>query len=355
MELNYYLSPIKKLLRERFPKGSIFESVHFLHEGSVDISADFFLLSVSPKEDCTFAIQCRNFLYRLFPRFEVAICDCGSLISGKTKKDTESALNFVYEQLSSFGKPIILLDSRDFLLGLRMYLGMNAGEISILSNKLDFEGIQIADLKESRNSLFNFLDLQTYLVSEDSVNLVIERGDSVIRHGQLIGNRFFVEPYLRTSKALFVDLSVLGGSVVDNCETGSANGIDAHDLCQYSYYHGRSDVSNFMLFSRTALGELASREVYYADIVAQSVWHYIVGRGHETIFKENSPDYKSYHVGNIHDDVEFCFYEDVVASIWWVKIENKENSKVIASSKEEYRQMLNGEVSERIVRAISYI
>ncbi len=351
-ELQYYLTQVDCGV---FASGTLGANV----KGFTDIEdlshVDVFLLSIPDARGDGFSMQVRKELYSLFPHFNVSICDLGCLKIGNSLSDTLHSYRFVSEQIRRIGKLLLVLDTHCFvdLLALNQENNLSAKTV-IFNNSFRYptfsgESTHLLSLAGSSTS---FIGLQNFLSSQEDYSQAADANITLYRLGEVIEHTKSIEPVLRDTSSGFASLAVLERSTDFKVSGGSVNGISIHNLCQLFYYAGRSRSMNLFVIDGSSFCR-ATSEGYLASLIAQNAWQFLLGRAQVLAFDKSANSYKSYYISHFHDDVDFCFYEDLALKIWWLEISIGTSTSVIAATYDDYKKMQDGEIPKVVAHALS--
>ncbi len=351
-ELQYYLTKVD--CGEYLP-----DSLGYIISAFPDIldfeSFDIYLLSIPSFSDNGFSTQIRKELFSLYPHFKLKICDLGCLKIGNNLSDTIHSYNYVYEHIQRIGKVLLVLNAHCFTELLKINKTNNSNSKTVIFNN----SFYYPTFEETKNNLLPFstqhsafVGLQNYLSSQDDYVQASSKNVITYRLGEIIESPKSVEPLLRDASAGFASLSVLEKSTEFKILGGSANGISIHNFCQLFYYAGRSGSMNQFVVDGNSFLRSTSENLM-ASVIAQSAWHFLLGKSQTLIFDKSINTYKSYYISHLHENVEFCFYEDLKIKIWWLEISIDTCNIVIGASYEDYKKMQDGEIPKLVAHTLS--
>lgn len=351
-ELHYYLNPVDTA--EALPRTLGSEVVR--PSDDIDYtSINVFLLSIPDDKNREFSALVRNELFALYPHFCVSICDLGSLKIGDTIKDTLHSFRYVSDFVTEMGKVLLVLDT-NFITDLLplMNLKQSSRKCTALTNSFNYPAHLncSVNLLKSKTHPDAFVGLQNFLSSQNDYLKADQANVLIHRLGEIIESPKSVEPVLRDSSSCFLSLSILERSNEFLIKGGSVNGVSTHNICQLSYYAGRSSSLTHFFTDGNSLCKSQSDSLT-ASLISQIAWNFIFGQSQKLHFDKTSKTYKSYYVANFHDDVDFCFYEDTSLNIWWLEITIAENTYLISTTSEDYKKMQNGEIPKYVSHTIS--
>ncbi len=301
-------------------------------------------------------------LYRVHPKLK--IIDLGNLRIARTVKDTYFALRDITAFLLENGViPVTIGGSQDLTYGQFLaFRGRKPGvRLATLDARLDMGNLDeqvkpgsylVPILAAGRDSLFHYANLghQNYLVDPSDVDYLQERHFEVIRLGIIRKSTGLIEPVLRDTHLLSLDISSVKQSDAPGSDSPSPNGFSSEEICQIARYAGLSDqLSAFGIFNINPTLDLNEQT---AHLAAQVIWHFLEGfsgRQPENP-AENKQDFKKFIVRLNDMDTDIHFFKSIRTGRWWTSVpagENKGSSLFLASSYEEYRKACNQELPDR--------
>lgn len=305
----------------------------------------------------------RSELYRLYSPGKIQLCDLGNLKTGKTVKDTYSALTEVIYNLLINEIAIILIGgSKDLIIPVcnsyekgKKYFSLCTAESRFClndNNSTSQAESYLSYLIENNRKLFNYSNIgfQSYYNSVENINYIQEEFESV-RLGMARTFIFQNEPYIRDADFFAVDISAIKGSDAPGTLNAPVNGFYGEEICQLSRYAGLSDkVSIFGIFEFDPKKDKKNKT---AELSAQMIWYFIQSFYNR---KNEYPDsvikkFKKYIVSidGISDPVNF--YKSTKSGRWWAEVNyavrNDERSKLIACSYEDYIKATRNEIPNR--------
>ncbi|MDR1698929.1 MAG: formimidoylglutamase, partial [Prevotellaceae bacterium] len=196
----------------------------------------------------------RKQLYGLRGNFNIRIADLGNLKKGKGLNDTFYALRDVVAELTEKRIiPVVIGGSQD--LTFPMYNGLKErGEtinVTVVDSRIDlgdggtdFNSHSFLQpvIDDAQLDQFEPLAYQNYFVSEDTLTWLKKRqGDAGVRLGIARQKLPNIEPYLRDTDLLSVDMSAVRQSDAPGNALVTPNGLFAEEAAQLMLYAGYSD------------------------------------------------------------------------------------------------------------------
>ena len=279
--------------------------------------------------------QVRESFYKLFDHFEddFEIYDLGTIHPGDSYQDTTAALTNSTEYLIKKNiVPIIIGGSQD--LTFSIYEAYKNLELLINLATLDQEfdlGDKDLELKENgwlshilmdkACYLFNYSNLaaQGHYIPSSQFKLFDELYFDVNRLGVISDDIKTVEPVLRNSDFLSLDLNTIRNADFSASTLDLVNGVSSYDACKIARYAGISDkLSCFGIFNldTTKLNSVSS------DLLAQLIWYFVDGYSNRKgdFPKGSKKNYKKFRVTNEELDNELIFYKSHKSARWWMEV-----------------------------------
>ena len=376
MEAEYYFEPVKTSLIKSVQRdgktGRLGNSVDFCKKGRKISFTDIDVAIIGVEgcvnspgnkgcEKAPDAVRSKLYELRSFDR-DIRIADLGN-IKGKTANDKLIALSEACSYLlENLVIPLIIGGSQDYTMAFANALSghKEAWTLSVIDSTIDHSG-DTADLTSSSflTRLFeehkekvegiNMIAVQKYLYSPDQEKLIIENNFDLLRLGEIKGESIRnVEPRLRDSDILSIDVSSVKKADMPAQAGAMPNGLFSHEICQLAWYAGISDrLKLFGLFELNP--EEDDEHGNGVALSAQVLWHFIEGI---TLRFNDYPmrDIETYSIYIVHNedvDMDIRFFNNPQNDRWWVEVPDK-NSKVIMScSKEDYDNALKNELPEK--------
>jgi len=314
--------------------------------------------------------EIRKELYKLFPgNWPVSVVDLGNISPGNTIEDTYFALG---ELLSYLIKnkiiPVIIGGGQDLTYAnYRAYDKLEQTvNIVAVDNKFDLGTIEDELTSQSYlskivmnkpNNLFNYSNIgyQTYFNSQDELDLLDSLYFEAYRLGEVSSSIQLVEPILRDTDIVSIDLSSIKRAEAPANNNATPNGFTGAEICAISRYAGISDkVTSFGIYEYNS--KLDSKN-QTAQLISQMMWYFIEGvnyRANDYPFglKDN---YKKYIVP-IEDQI-LNFHKSNKSGRWWMEINLNENNKfkrhaLIPCTYQDYISATNQEIPDRWIKTL---
>jgi hypothetical protein len=309
----------------------------------------------------------RKQLYQMYVgNWKLKIIDLGDVEQGDEVSDTayvfRTVLNYLY---SKSIVPIILGGGQDFTFyqyraydGIKYMVNLSTADHKFdLGNSdlpLDAQSFVGKMITSEPYNLFNYCNLgyQTFLSSLEEINLMERLFFEAVRLGELKQDFKKVEPMLRDTDLLSIDMYSVKSSEIGDASHKSVNGFNSLELCQLSRYAGMSDkLSSFGVYELQALFPSES----LIHLVSQMLWYFIEGyslRLNEKVTEE-SAHFVKYSVPI--DNEILIFLKSEISERWWIKIPNENNNvskpSLLACDKQDYLDATASILPERWLKA----
>jgi arginase family enzyme len=303
----------------------------------------------------------RKELMKLAGFEQLKIIDLGN-IKGNGFRNKISALADVVPFLLENGiVTVVLGGSQHYMHPLSVLVaGQNKITVSVADSKVDmvignedyssinFMGAMVEELGDRLSQCF-LIGTQRYFIPQSTEIYINHNIFENIRLGNIRGEQFkAVEPFLRDSDVLGIDVSVVRSIDMPAQKGVMPNGLFAHELCQLTRYAGISDNMKLMgLFEMNPDSDSAGEPG--ASLMAQGVWHFLDGVAHRYFdYPVVSVDnYDKYVVFMDDLDSDITFYRNAINNRWWVKIPTSEGENIISCSEEDFKMAQANEFPDR--------
>ena len=378
-----FLTPVSKTVlahREVLPNGVLGKNIRvYANTGELlDLeNVKFAILGVKEnRSDVDFIgeeicfDEIRKSLYSLYPgNWPYSIIDMGDIEKGESVQDTHFAMKTVMEELLKKEiTPLLLCGSQDLAYSqYRAYdFSGNMVNITNIDSKFDlgdadqpmtntsFVGKIIVD---KPYGLFNYSNIgyQSYYNSPEEIQLMEKLFFDGYRLGEVTADITLVEPILRNSDMVFLDIGTIKSADLSYKNSSSPNGFDGREICAISRYAGISNkVKSFGIYELKDFKNSKSA----AMLIAQIFWYFIEGfsfRVSDDDFS-NETHYVIYKVP-LENDV-LIFKKSNKTGRWWMElpffsnINNKlKRETLLPCTYDDYLSACNQEMPERWIKA----
>lgn len=317
----------------------------------------------------------RKEFYKLYNHFgDLKIVDVGNIKCGKTINDSYFALKYVLDYFVSNNIFVIILGGSNDI-AYANYLAYESLNklinITCIDSTIDISEkdkcssdsyINNIILKKP-NFLFNITNIgyQTYFNN----NKVLKVFDSMFFDAYRLGvaqeNMDEVEPSIRNSDIVNIDLSCIKVSDSPGNFKLSPNGFTGNEICKLSRYAGSSDrVSSLGIYEYNPLND---KNFITAKLIAQMLWYFLEGYDNRTKESPRTSDhFIKYHVSSNLFEKNIVFYKSRLTSRWWMEVECPDilkrkfnNCYVVSCSYKDYLTACNNELPDRWIQVYKKI
>jgi arginase family enzyme len=287
-------------------------------------------------QDCESAPdEIRKEFYKLFRwKNEVSILDLGNLKLGQTVEDTYAILSDILAYLlEQKVVPIILGGSNDLAFANYQAYSKMEKVVNIVAvdskfdlgdekNSISSEGYLNKIVLQQPNYLLNYSNVgyQTYLNSNDDIELMKQLFFEVYRVGGLRKDMDEIEPIVRNAEMLALDISAVRQSDAPGNANASANGFYGEEACQIALFAGLSDkLSSFGIYEYNPLLDYNTQT---SQLISHILWYFIEGflhRQNDMLFKDHDQYFR--HAVPVTNALhELIFYQSKKTGRWWLEI-----------------------------------
>jgi len=370
-----YLQPVDDIILEEiasFKTNRLGNEVSFHTNNNIpEITDDIKIAIISVSEDRNAVNNkgtgndfnsIRKELYRLYKgNWNTNIIDLGNISQGNTIKDTNYAVEeIIYALLKRNIIPIVLGGSQ--ALTYPIYRAYDKLEQMVnlvaVDSKFDLDDIDAPlnsrnylskIIMDAPNNLFNFTNIgyQTFFNSQEEIDLLDKLYFESYRLGSVNKDIKIVEPILRDSDIVTIDINALRFNEAPANNNTTPNGFYGEEMCAILRYAGLSDkVSSIGIFEYNPILDNRNQT---AQLIAQMMWYFIEGvnfRTYEYPFKSKK-EYIKYIVPI--DDEVINFYKSNISDRWWMEIKDNITKKetLIPCSYQDYIEANNQNIPDK--------
>jgi len=279
------------------------------------------------------ADKIRSQLYRLYTHnVGIKVADLGNVKRGETRQDTQIAIKQVIGGLALRNTLAVLIGGGQDL------TFANYAAYEVLESSVNVAVVDaVIDMGEFRDNLsehnylskmvihkpsylFNLsvLGYQNYLNDPENLLLMDRLYFDALRLGELRQDMRLVEPILRQSDLVSIDLNATRNS--DLPGTGQPNGFTGEELCRICRYAGLSDnCSSLGIYNYQSEADLHQQG---AMLIAQMIWHALDGLANRV--KEfplmDKPAFYEYKVQLSDRSEHITFFKSKKTEKWWMNV-----------------------------------
>ncbi len=306
----------------------------------------------------------REELYRMHcwhPHLRIG--DMGNVMQGASLTDTRAALKMQLREMMSLGKKVVLLGgSHD--LTLQQYDVFKEREeiidftiIDMLADVAEGNGSSYDDylmtaLTASPNFVrhFNLIGFQSYYVNPNLIETLDKLRFDCVRVGMAREEIEQLEPAIRASHLLSIDMNAVRYSDAPANRMASPNGFFGDEMCRLTRFAGMStQLRSFGIYGY--MPELDQNNLT-AKLIAQMLWYYIdgvsVGKNEASV--DDLEQFLEYRVAN--SDVEALFIKSKRTNRWWMQMPD---GHFIPCTHKDYLIAAHNDIPERWLREMERI
>lgn len=305
----------------------------------------------------------REFLYELVAHTNLTpfIADLGNLKIQDTFEDTATLLSTIIAELRSKDITSIVLGGGKEL-GESIYDGFKKEsnlDISYIASDVPLlEGQILHNICHTSNhNLFNInvIGHQAHFVPQLALDTLAKLNFEQCRLGKLKTQYEIVEPLLRNTDLLFLDLNALKHSDSPGNHQASPSGMDGDLACKIAWYAGASDqLKNFSIFEANPDMDIRNQT---SKVTAQILWYFFDG------FDKKSDDHPNKHLEFLKYRCHFedkmpdvVFYKSKLSGRWWMEVtimKNQKNQlKLVPCTYEDYLETTKGTFPDLYLRTL---
>lgn len=234
------------------------------------------------------------------------------------------------------------------------FLGGNKNMAAALA---DTHGLRVTyisnalPLAEEIKDGYNYIGFQRHLCEYKALKYVEEFCPDSLSLGQMKSNGHLLEPLLRDTEVLYVNLNVIRSAELPGCETSWPSGLNTEEICQIAKIAGSSGRLKTVILDFAGLQESPAQ--CETKLMAEFFWYLLEGI---TCKQHDHPAVNtniSEYVVNMADfDTELIFVKSNITQRWWLRIQDNESFPYLSCAQEEYQLSIQNEIPERLLRHI---
>ncbi len=376
MDLNDYFNPVslEKPAIHLIPHDLSFSRKIKIHTADHKIQkiSDFDVAIIGVPDDKNAFIKgsadapdaVRSKLYQLASiNRKTKIIDLGNLKQTANSNDTYFALRDIITELTEKSVIALLIGgSQDLSYGVDLALNKKNSMYSFLSidARLDL-GFKEKTIS-SRNYLdtilpnkdprfFNYTNIghQTYFTPDRLKDMIDKKGYESLRLGYVRSNLSAIEPQIRDTSFLSLDMSSVRQSDAPGVTLPSPNGFFGQEICQLARYAGAApELKAFGVFELSPENDINGHSSHLA---AQTIWYFL--EGVYIRIKENPQiaGATKFIVTLESAGQDISFYKSLKTERWWLEIPAinpiTEMNYLISCNYEDYQMASSNEIPER--------
>ncbi|MCF8378497.1 MAG: formimidoylglutamase [Bacteroidales bacterium] len=291
------------------------------------------------------------------------IIDLGNLKITSNISDSYFALRDVFTEITEKNLVLIVLGgSQDLATGITKAFEnySDIWSVTSLDSRLDLNsgkeilssGNYLSHLLKHKNSKklnFNNIGHQVYFTPNSLLDKFEKKGQSSSRLGNIRDNIASMEPILRDTDVMVVDLGVVKQSEAPGASSPSPNGLTGYEFCQLLRYAGASSKMKALLMSEF----IPDRDIneQSSHLIAQAIWYFIDGLSLKKVENPHDKGCKKFIVSNSSSEQNMIFIKSNSTNRWWMEISGKEKNKnknlLFSCTYEDYQMACINEIPDR--------
>lgn len=289
---------------------------------------------------------------------DVSIADAGNMVLGETVEDTYSALITVLSELLEAGKKVILIGgSHDLTLAQYKAFQKNKKliNLTVIDANIDLQEEEATSdqgfLYELLTGKDNFVEqyvhlaFQSYLVNPVILQTLERLRFDCVRLGLITEDIERVEPDLRNTNLLSIDVQALRQAEMPFQQQVSPNGlthVELCELCKFAAVNPNLDMIGFFGYQP----EEDDKNIG-AKAIAQNIWYLLDGWHfmHLEADLDQTDEFEIHQV--LFAENDFIFMKSKRSGRWWMQLPNHE---FIPCSYQDFKIAASNELPERWMR-----
>jgi hypothetical protein len=205
--------------------------------------------------------------------------------------------------------------------------------------------------KEKTASHLNYVNIgqQAYFAPQKLQDKLENLGHESIRLGVARTGMEIIEPVLRDSDLVSIDMSCVRHSDAPGVSVPGPNGFTGEELCQIARYAGASSkikaLGIFEILPRKDFNDQTSH------LAAQAAWYFMEGYLHRIEEDPREKGSRKFMVETTSPNEHIVFYKSLKSERWWFELPVKEPGTekyyIISCSHEDYKKACNRELPDR--------
>ncbi|MDR2651664.1 MAG: hypothetical protein LBC68_05055 [Prevotellaceae bacterium] len=204
------------------------------------------------------------------------------------------------------------------------------------------ENKHISKISDAKNGI-SIIGYQNYFSDKILIDKLNENNNTTIRLSEYRSEPNNIEPVLRESNIMAIDLSAVRYS--DGGTRLSPNGLYAEELCAIANLAGLSNkISQINIICDNDENILTSK------LIAQTVWHFTDGLTNRIIETPKRNKFKKFIIdmGNLSSNL--TFYKSNMTNRWWMEVSNGKKTKITACTFDDYQEACSKKIPARWIK-----
>jgi formiminoglutamase len=376
MDLNDYFNPVslEKPAIHLIPHDLTFSRKIKIHtpDNKIGNIADYDVAIIGIPEDKNAFLKgsskapdaVREKLYQLASiNRKTKIIDLGNLKITPNINDTYFALRDIFNELSEKSVVALIIGgSQDLSYGIDLalsqkksiyhYLSLDARlDLGFKEKKISSRNYLDTILLDKDPKYFNYTNLghQTYFVPDRLKDTIDKKGYESLRLGYVRSNLSTVEPQIRDSVFISLDMSCVRQSDAPGVTLPSPNGFFGQEICQLARFAGAAaGLKAFGIFELSPDNDINGHTVHLA---AQTIWYFLDGISIRIKENPQTTGATKFIVNMESAGQNITFYKSLKTERWWMEIPAINPvtglNYLISCNYEDYQMASADEIPER--------
>lgn len=201
------------------------------------------------------------------------------------------------------------------------------------------------------NQIKNYIGYQRHIVSLEEMNEVDQISFNSLSLGKLRGSINNIEPNLRDTETLYLNLNVVRSSDAPNAIGALPAGLTTEELCQIMKFAGTSNKINAVFLDVKLSNQESKIE---SNVLALALWYLVEGINMKmNDHPSQSNDFSGYIInGSTSQDIEFIRHN--ISQKWWIMLTDDQGQKFyLPCSNDEYTQTIADEIPDRVLKFLN--
>ncbi|MDR0420659.1 MAG: hypothetical protein LBH30_04310 [Prevotellaceae bacterium] len=284
-------------------------------------------------------LNVRNELYALHANSKsVKIFDFGNIAF-----DEEKIKKFITD-ISKKNINMVFLCEDDEISSTVLQIQQNKdSKTALIVADITSENKYISKTLNSKSEI-SVIGYQNYLSDRMLINKLHSKNYSVVRLSEYRVEPNEIEPILRESNFMAIDLSAVRYS--DGGTKQSPNGLYAEELCSLANCAGLSNkISQINIVCNNDNNMLTTA------LAAQTVWHFVDGLSNRVVETPSKNRFRKF-ITDMGNSSSLTFYKSDITNRWWMEVSNGKKTKTIACTFKDYQAACNRHIPVKWIREL---
>lgn len=352
--------------------------IHYTGKSILSAKKKIALIGIKPPkltiEDPSPADKVRAYLYKM-KNSELAsnVIDCGDIITeGDPENDNTKISYIIQEVINEQMLPVIIGKNHSLAFAQYMAYEKSGKTVNLvdIDSRIDFNIKSVEALHDhnylqkiffsNNTKVFNYSNIgyQSYFLSREAERFLEKLFFDIYRVGIARESLTEMEPIIRNSDMLTIDLNSVRQGDAPAAIDPSPNGFYGEEICALSRFAGLSDhLSSFGIYGFDHEKDINEQSLH---LIAQMIWYFVEG------YSSRKPEDPSAKPGSFlkfitslkDHSYEIIFFKSKSTNRWWMEIPVPQNNKykvsnyLVPCSYQDYVTACNDEIPDRWWQAL---